>query len=79
VHAVGQSQEIMLAYPVGQGVRQLPQLNGIVAQFLAKVCLNGGHDFSLRPGGWTLGMMIGPADFKIFPARTHIRDGGEAF
>jgi hypothetical protein len=57
VHPGGQLQEIMFAHPVWQGVRQLPQLHGTVAQFLAKTCLISSHDYSLGwkrsgPGFW---------------------------
>jgi hypothetical protein len=50
VHPGGQLEQIVLAHPVGHGVRQLAELDGAVAQFLAKARLKSGHDFSLEGG-----------------------------
>ena len=46
-HPIRQLEQIVLAYPIGQRVRQLPQLHGIVAQLLAKQRLNGVHGLFL--------------------------------
>jgi hypothetical protein len=46
-HPIRQLEQIVLAYAVGQRVRQLPQLDGIVAQLLAEERLNSRHDFFL--------------------------------
>ncbi|HET7073518.1 MAG TPA: hypothetical protein VFI55_05485 [Mycobacterium sp.] len=38
-HPIRQQQQIMLTYPERQRVRQLPQLDGTIAQLLAEACL----------------------------------------
>ncbi|OBA73628.1 hypothetical protein A5641_04530 [Mycobacterium sp. 1554424.7] len=49
-HATGQSKQIVLAQTSGQRVGKLPQFDGVVAQVLAELRLNGGHDFFLWQG-----------------------------
>jgi hypothetical protein len=49
-HPTGQTKEIVLAQPSGQRVRKLPQFDGVVAQILAELRLEGGHDFFLWQG-----------------------------
>jgi hypothetical protein len=49
-HPTRQSKEIVLAQASGQRVRKLPQLDGVVAQVLAELRLDGGHDFFLWQG-----------------------------
>jgi hypothetical protein len=49
-HPTRQSKEAVLADPVGEGVGELSQLDGVVAQVLAKLGLKGGHDFFLWQG-----------------------------
>jgi len=46
VHPLRHLKQVVLAYPVRQGVSQLPQFNGTVAQLLAEPRLGGRHDFS---------------------------------
>jgi hypothetical protein len=49
-HSLRQSKQVVLAYPVLQRVRKLPQLDGAVAQFFKEPRLNGEHDLLPQVG-----------------------------
>jgi hypothetical protein len=49
-HLTRQAKQIVLAQTSGQRVGKLPYFDGVVAQLLAELRLNGGHDFFLWQG-----------------------------
>jgi len=58
-HPTRQSKQIVLTHTFGQGVGKLPYLDGVVAQVLAELRLNRGHDFFLWEGFTvTLGLFV---------------------
>jgi hypothetical protein len=73
-HPTRHSKQLVLAQTSGQRVGKLPSFDGVVAQVLAELRLNGGHDFFLWQGFTeTLRLFVQP-DLKSDAVQPSIRN-----